>query len=143
MMEPKAHQALQPGQGYSKVIQNLITIHQQITRDLNHALTAYNEVLHNTQIAQDQLIQLLNATQDTQHPPIIVANEWPQENLEKINRVINDAANKANLLSINTAIIAEKLDSKDGVNVIAKELQTLTEQLKLAAEELANTTKSR
>ena len=60
--------------------------------------------------------------------------------LEKINRVIVNAANQANLLAINTAIIAEKLDSKEGINVIAKELQTLAEQLNLAAEELANIT---
>ena len=60
--------------------------------------------------------------------------------LEKINRVIANAANQASLLAINTAIIAEKLDSKEGVNVIAKELQKLAEQLNLAAEELSNLT---
>jgi methyl-accepting chemotaxis protein len=67
------------------------------------------------------------------------AQPTPQaERLEKIKRVIADAANQANLLSVNTAIIAEKLESKEGINVIAKELQTLAEQLKLAAEEMAD-----
>ncbi len=56
--------------------------------------------------------------------------------LEKINRIVMDASSQANLLAVNTAIIAEKLESKEGITVIAKELQTLAEQLKIASEGL-------
>jgi len=62
-----------------------------------------------------------------------------KEKEKRIVSVIAQLANQASLLAINTAIIAEKLDSKEGINVIAKELQTLAEQLKLAADELAET----
>jgi methyl-accepting chemotaxis protein len=75
-----------------------------------------------------------NSTQQEQCPDAV--------RLEKVTRVVADAANQATLLSVNTAIIAEKLETKEGINVIAKELQALAEQLKLAAEELANIVKN-
>lgn len=58
------------------------------------------------------------------------------EQIEKIHRVITSAANQASLLAVNTAIIAEKLDSHSGVGVIAKELQVLADQLNLVVDEL-------
>lgn len=61
--------------------------------------------------------------------------------LEKINRIIVSAANQASLLAVNTAIIAEKLESPAGVSVIAKELQVLADQLNLVADELAHITR--
>jgi methyl-accepting chemotaxis protein len=60
------------------------------------------------------------------------------DNIKKIFEVVNETVAKINLLSINTAIIADKSNTKsDGLKVVAKEMQILAEQTKYSSSELS------
>jgi|GEM_PF-4946913 methyl-accepting chemotaxis protein len=61
------------------------------------------------------------------------------KNMGKISSAVHDLASKANMLAINTAIIAEKGTPKgEGIKVIAKELQVIAEQLNYTGDEITS-----
>ena len=64
-----------------------------------------------------------------------------QNQQTKLAQLFNELAIKANILAINTAILAEKGDAKpEGIRVIAKELQALAQEIKYGSEQLDNKT---
>jgi len=64
-----------------------------------------------------------------------------QEALAKINVKLNELAAKTNLLSINAAIIAEQAAGKgDGLHVIAKEIQAVSEEARYTGKEIEDYT---